>query len=176
MAITINNNNNPLIADIGKREIDATLITTDNANVSKYEIRRRDGQKLIEVDITDAVYPNSNILAVSSTSLQIILPHRTKFKVRTYSATTSPKWSPFTEFTTRDKKSFTPTPTNTSNTEYDTDPTFKGSKTITVVADATATVEYTAAGATVTNSKNFLNNIASVSYTGRGATITNNNS
>ena len=176
MAITVITNENPLIADTGKKEVDAVRIQTDNANVSKYEIRQRDGQKLIEVNVGDAVYPNSpNVLAVSATELQIILPFRTRFKVRTYNASGSPKWSPFTEFATRDKKFSTPTPTNTTTVEDDTDPTAKGAKTITVVADATATVVYTAAGATVTNSKNVYNNIASITYTSAGATITNNN-
>ena len=183
MAITVSYNDKPVITDIGKATNGATVINSGlSGGVVQYQVRRRDGQDQPKIstgvaDITIASNEDSlpaNVASVSRSQLVIHLPSRQRFKVRVKLASDS-TWGSWFNFKTTDKNYGLAASITDQEISDDTNPTAKGAKTITVTNLAEQTVEYTSAGATVTNTKTQYNDVSSITYTSSGATIVTRN-
>ncbi|KKL23487.1 hypothetical protein LCGC14_2424880 [marine sediment metagenome] len=179
MAVSVNLQNNPTPANAGKTEANAVAINSGFSNgVVTYEIRRFDRQPMdMNKSQTLSIPTNTSrsyndVVLLTSSQLQIVLPHRTLFEAR--AQRNSGTWTAWVQFTTRDKKYSTPGAVSQISDDSKTqDPTVKGSRTITVANNAKATVATTARGATVTNSDNGYVATTGITYTSRGATVNN---
>ena len=132
MAITINTQENPKVSQVGKSDANATIIYSGLSNgVITYDIASMDGQNRFRVCTSTDISRMANVLFVSRQRLKVVLPNRKWYKVRVKS--NEKPWSDWTEFKTRDKTYATPVAIYTSRgDEHRTDPTIKGSKTITI--------------------------------------------
>lgn len=163
----VDEQNFPSLSKIGTLSSKSTKITSRTV-AEQYQIRRKDRQEsVITLTVGVAVPSPSNVLSITDSELDIILPSRQKFEFRVFS---SDAWSDWTDFKTRayDYRY----PASISNLQvFDTNPTAKTNKTIVVTNSSPDQVTYTQSGATIVNSQKGFNNITSITPTSRGATI-----
>ena len=178
MAITVNLQNNPTPANVGRTVANAVLINSGfSGGTTTYEIRRFDQQPInmtkgtIISVASNTTATLNDIPAITAAQLQIVLPHRIRYQVRVKSG--SGAWTGWTTFTTRDKKYSTPGEVSQiTDDSKDTWPA-RGPVTINVTNSAKATVVTTARGATVTNTAQSYVTTSGITFTARGATVTN---
>jgi hypothetical protein len=163
---------NPYVGDVGKASSDAVIIYSDLTGTVEYQIRRLDQSPLngITGDTTITVASNGEtselVQAVSSSSLQIVLPFRTEFQARC--RRTGGTWGSWVNFKTKDKTYALPDVI--TETRVTTESGTHG-ETVTVLEGGMATITPTAAGATVVNTYKGDNDVTSQTKTARGETI-----
>jgi len=151
MPLTVDTNDNAGISNVGTDAGNATIISSGFTGTTsvQYQIGSQDGiMDTINVVSTNNVSTRPQVVAVSVTELQILLPERQALRVRVRQG--SGAWSAWVNFTTRDKS-------------YKSPDIF-----------TKATIVDTAAGATVTNTDTGFNK-TTITNTARGATVTNTN-
>ena len=167
MAITVTTQDNPLRSVVAQESSDATVIYSGStAGFVRYEVERRDGQASWTVSSSTDVTNYPNVVSVSTSELQIILPFRQRYRVRVNEGS-------WVNFKTRDKRYRNPDAITQLSDDTEDYPTTKGSVTITVTNSANSSESRTARGSTVENSNTGYRSTSSITYTSRGATIVN---
>lgn len=190
--MSIDTQDGPIVSHVGSRNAETTVITpVSSGNVMKYQINNENTgetltiqSNLVSLDLD--TLSNANLVSVSNTELKIILPSRTKFRVRD-SSNFGGTWTAYTTFITRDKRYQSPDAitqlTDDTDSTAATTGSSGGSRTITVTNNATSTVVNSNNGAVVTNLDKVYNDgqlqltgggvRIAVDYTDAGATIVN---
>ena len=170
MAITIDTQSNPKVADAGKKEADATIISSGfGSGTVTYNIRRKDRQEDFTLSSNTNVSKYARVISISASQLKIILSNRTNYQVRVNRNNAG--YSDWVNFKTRDKTYWTPDAITQLSDNRDDSATSKTSLTLTITNAAKATELRTSRGSTVTNTDKGYNGTTSVSYTSRGATV-----
>jgi len=165
---SVTTNNNPSVSIVGTQAADATILNSDGAAAS-YTVESIDGTETFTVNVGSDISRHTKIVALSATSMQVMLRFRTKYRFRTDETTT------WTEFKTRDKNYATPHAVFQHNNEVQgsawTAAPSKSNQTINVSNTGKATTVNTATGATVTNTDNVYAGTTSITNTATGATV-----
>lgn len=172
MAITIDAQNNPNRDNVAKTEADATIINSGlTDSVVEYEIRRRDRQETWTFTSNQDWTDSTQVVSISNTQLQIILPFRQELQVRVRPEAGS--WTNWFNFKTRDKRYQSPDAITQLADDRSLTAATDGAVTYNVTNSAKATVTETDAGATVVNTDTGYNDTTSITYTDAGATVIN---
>jgi hypothetical protein len=170
MAITIDVQENPKVSRVGKKDADATVINSgETSGTVEYQVQRKDGQDNFVVSTATDISSYEQVLSCTIARLKVILPGRQWYQVRT--RVNGGAWSDWTSFKTRDKTYWTPVAIWTARPGYDTTPTQKRNKTITITNVGKSTETKTSTGTQVVNTDTVYNGTTSVTYTNRGATV-----
>jgi len=171
----VNIQDNPIVAKVGTRLADATVISSElnSGSTVYYQIHNRVTAVRTSVNSDNDVSNTANVVAVNTTRLKIILPERTKFRVRTKQGNAN--WGSWVNFKTRDKRyqspdNITQLTDNTDDTSMTTGIGVNngGNRRIVVTNSAKAvttihdTLTTTNKGARVVNADNLYNDTTSI--------------
>lgn len=177
MPVTVNIQDNPLVANVGKTPANSTIIYSGyTTGYVEYEVRRKDqneiypGMSSITLSTQSSAATFSDVLTLASDRMEIVLPFRTNFQARVRRS--GGAWETWTNFKTRDKNYRTPDAITELTDNRDSTCTTKGNRRITITNSAKAAEVTTIRGTTVTNTDNGYIGTTNIAYTSRGATVT----
>ena len=154
MAVTVNVQSNPKISVAGTSTADAVVVTSGFTNrtgdvVYQFERMDRTSSFSISSKALAATASRPQVISISSTSLTIILPFRTKFRVR--ASQRNGAWTSWVEFKTRDKRYQSPDAIRQLSDDSDSTAWRRGNRQIIVANSAKATEQVMHYGARIVN-------------------------